>query len=273
MERWESCEAEFINYKKNGEEFWIHVSMAPVQNTEGEYSNWVCVGRDITSRKEHEEELRDSLKEKETLLMEVHHRVKNNLAIVSGMMQLQAFQEDNEYVKEKLNDSMSRIKTMGSIHELLYQSSSFSRIKIDQNIRQLISNLTDTFQLSIDLDIEYNLQPIELNINQAIPCSLILNEVVTNIFKHAFKERDTGTLSVNLIDRNEEIHIEIKDNGRGLPDDFKTASRENSLGLTLINTLTTQLNAEYVYKSVDPGTSFTLSFKKAEVKGIGNVHL
>ncbi|MFH5832542.1 PAS domain S-box protein [Halalkalibaculum sp. DA384] len=273
MERWESCETEFINYTKEGEKFWIHVSMAPVKEKDGEYSHWVCVGRDVTNRRQRERELKVSLAEKETLLLEIHHRVKNNLAVVSGMMQLQAFGEEDERVRQKLIESVSRIQTMASIHELLYQSESFSRLSLDENIEQLVSTIIDTVQVAIDLDVSYKLDPVILNINQAIPCSLIVNEVVTNALQHAFNGRDIGQLWIDLDEKKDRIEVRIKDNGRGLPDNFGTISLDNSLGLKLIDTLATQLDGTYSYKTQEPGALFTLSFEKAEVKGVGNVHL
>lgn len=124
--------------------------------------------QDITERKKAELELVESLAEKETLLQEIHHRVKNNLAVVSGMMQLQAFEEEDENLREKLTDSMGRIKTMASIHELLYQSESFSKVEADKNIKKLVTEIVHAFQTDIQLDLHFDLQNISLNINQAI---------------------------------------------------------------------------------------------------------
>ncbi|NIT61996.1 MAG: PAS domain S-box protein, partial [Aliifodinibius sp.] len=220
MDSWESCDAEFINYKKDGEEFWIRVSMTPVQGPENSLY-WVCVGRDITERKKDEKQLRKSLKEKETLLLEIHHRVKNNLAVVAGMMQLQAFDEDNQKFRERLFDSVARIQTMGSIHELLYQSESFSNLDFGDNLRKLVNNISETFQTDFELDVHFEVDSITLNINQAIPSSLIVNEVITNILKHAFED-DTqeGRITVSAREDNEAVTLSIKDNGKGIPPDF-----------------------------------------------------
>lgn len=118
-----------------------------------------------------------------------------------------------------------------------------------------------------------DLQKISLNINQAIPFSLIINEVTTNVMEHAFVDQNQGTLSVSLAEEDNVISIHIVDNGKGLPDNFENISNSNSLGLKLINTLSTQLQAEYTYESLDEGTLFTFSFEKADVKGIGNARL
>lgn len=272
MKQWEACEAEFINYKKSGEEFWVHVSMTPVQGPDN-MNYWVCVGRDITDRKEGEEQLVESLKEKETLLLEIHHRVKNNLAVVSGMMQLQAFEEEDESIKNKLYDSVVRIQTMGNIHELLYQSESFTELAFHENLEKLIHQIRDTFNTNTTLETNFDLDRVNLNINQAIPCSLIVNEVVTNVLKHAFKDNETGTLTVSLSEYDDTIHLSVQDDGKGLPPDFEKNQSGQSLGLKLIDTLTSQLEADYEYVGLENGAKFNLEFRKAEIKGIGNAHL
>ncbi len=273
MDNWESCDAEFINYKKDREEFWIRVSMTPVQGPENSLY-WVCVGRDITERKKDEKQLRKSLKEKETLLLEIHHRVKNNLAVVAGMMQLQAFDEDNQKFRERLFDSVARIQTMGSIHELLYQSESFSNLDFGDNLRKLVNNISETFQTDFELDVHFEVDSITLNINQAIPSSLIVNEVITNILKHAFED-DTqeGKITVSAREDKEAVTLSIKDNGKGFPPDFDKVMNNKTLGLQLINTLAQQLDADYSYESIEEGARFKLSFQKADLKGIGSAHI
>lgn len=222
-------------------------------------------------KKKRDQQIRESLKEKETLLAEVHHRVKNNLAVVSGMMQLQAFEETDEDLRNKLFDSVARIQTMAAIHELLYKSNSFSNLRLDENIQKLVSNITDTFQSAKKIDISYNLDVIKLNVNQAIPCSLIINEVVTNSLKHAFE--DIGTISIQLWEEQNKIHLTIADNGKGLPANYHQLMHKGSLGFKLIDTLSKQLEATYGFYSDENGTKFSLSFNRAEIKGVGNAHL
>lgn len=217
-----------------------------------------------------ERNLQASLSEKETLLMEIHHRVKNNLAIVSGMMQLQALGEDNWRLRQKLNDSVGRIKTMGIIHELLYRSESFSRLRADENIKTLITEIAGSHRKDLDLDLRFNLHPLDLNINQAIPLSLIVNEVVTNVFKHAFEGRDEGRLSIEISEERGYVEVRIRDDGKGLPPDFGLSSESDSLGLQLIDNLSGQLEGDYDYRSVEGGTRFTLNFRKRDVKGTGS---
>ena len=222
-------------------------------------------------KKKRDQELRKSLKEKETLLAEVHHRVKNNLAVVSGMIQLQAFEEKDEDLRAKLFDSLARIQTMAAIHELLYKSNSFSNLRLDENIKKLVSNITDTFQSADSIEISFNLEAIKINVNQAIPCSLIINEVVTNALKHAFE--DTGTIRIELTEQKNHILLAITDNGKGLPDNYENLIHKGSLGFKLVDTLSKQLSAVYQFISGANGTAFSLTFDRAKVNGIGNTYL
>ncbi|MGM0546672.1 MAG: PAS domain S-box protein [Bacteroidota bacterium] len=224
-------------------------------------------------KKKRDQEIRESLKEKETLLAEVHHRVKNNLAVVSGMMQLQAYDESNKALKDKLFDSVTRIQTMAAIHELLYQSNSFSNLRLDENIERLIDNIFETFQSKASVSLDLTLEPLPLNVNQAIPCSLIVNEVTTNALKHAFDEEKQGKLTVFLSEKENQINLKISDNGRGLPSDFDKLVEQGSLGFKLIDTLSSQLEGSYEFKSDGTGTQFSLTFNRAEIKGIGSAHL
>jgi PAS domain S-box-containing protein len=221
--------------------------------------------RDITERKQQQKQLLDSLKEKETLLAEIHHRVKNNLAVVAGLLGLQSLNEQKKEVKDSLNDCINRIQTISTIHELLYQSESFSKLNFSDNIRLLVTGILDTFKGKTDIDVLFNCDTIQLNIKQAIPCSLILNEVLTNILKHAFPGRLEGLIEVSLEKdtENNSITIAIKDNGAGLPEHFNPES-SGSMGMTLINLLSQQIDARYNYTNLEYGTLFTITFKEGD---------
>ncbi len=269
MNKWKACEAEFVNYKKDGTEFWINTSMVPVAKADGGYSHWVAIGRNITDRKKYEQELQESIHEKEVLLSEIHHRVKNNLAVVSGMMHLQAFDEKNKEVQLRLYDSIFRIQTMATIHELLYQSESFSQLIFSEIIGKLVQGVHNTLENGKNISIEIEKTKIELNINQAIPCSLIINEVITNIYKHAFTGRDYGSIYVKISEKNDEITLEISDDGIGLPEDLNT-EEAGSLGMHIINILAKQLEGTCRFESDQKGTKFHLVFQKKQNKGSGN---
>ncbi|REL29130.1 PAS domain S-box protein [Rhodohalobacter sp. SW132] len=269
MKNWEICNIELINYKKDGTPIWINTSLVPVADEEGNYVQWVSIGRDVSRQKAYEKRLEDSLDEKEVLLSEIHHRVKNNLAVISSLMQLQAFNATDEELEKKLHDSVFRVSTMATIHEILYQSGNFSKLNFSEIIEKLIHNLEKV--LGGDTVIEHCVekQPIELNINQAIPCSLMINEVITNVYKHAFKGREKGKLNVRLELKDGEVFLEIADNGIGLPE-YAEVGNTDSLGLHLIQVLTTQLKGESDLSSDENGTRFTLSFQKMDVSGIGS---
>jgi two-component sensor histidine kinase len=196
----------------------------------------------------HKNEIENSLSEKETLLAEIHHRVKNNLAVISGMLQLQSFKEtDNEFQK-KLMDSTLRIKSMANIHEQLYQSQSFSKMDFETGLKNLVQTIIETMSDGKSVQTEFDTQPVNLNINQAVPCSLIVNEVVTNSLKHAFTNNNEGCISVYLKQNESDLELRITDNGPG----FKNGSqshKSSSLGLELIHTLAHQLGADYEYRS------------------------
>ncbi|HLR25720.1 MAG TPA: PAS domain-containing protein [Fodinibius sp.] len=220
-------------------------------------------------KKKKEKQIRKSLREKETLLTEVHHRVKNNLAVVSGLMQLQAYDQDSSKIKDKLFDSVARIQTMAAIHELLYKSDSFSELRLDENVRKLVSSVSKALNAGHQIKLDFNLEAVTLNINQAIPCSLIINEVVTNALKHAFDD-DKGIITINLSEERSTIFLSITDNGKGLPDHFNGSAEYETLGFQLINTLATQLEAQYQFSSQNGGTTFSIHFERAKAKSTGS---
>jgi PAS domain S-box-containing protein len=255
----------YKHQKKNGDiiDVEIRASLIDYNGRKAE----LVLANDTTEKRIYQENLLKSLKEKETLLAEIHHRVKNNLAIVSGMMQLQSYQNDDLELQSKLMDSVSRIQTMAAIHEHLYQANSFSHINFAENLNSLINNIIVTFQSDLQLSLDFDCSPVTLNINQAVPCSLIVNEVVTNILKHAFKGRSEGSIHVLLVVDGDNMKLTIKDNGVGLPEDF-TPDSDASLGLLLIKILTEQLGGVSNYSSSNEGTSFELSFEaKPDITG------
>ncbi|MDZ7682682.1 MAG: PAS domain S-box protein [Fodinibius sp.] len=258
--------------KADGEKIWVEVNEAPITEN-GQTVAIVGSLTDITERKNVEREISHALKEKETLLAEVHHRVKNNMAVVSGMMQLQAFKEDKPEIKAKLLDNVARIGTMASIHEHLYQSENFSTLKFSENLQSLSKKLVNTMQVDTAVTIETDLEMVELNLNQAIPCSLIVSEVITNALKHAFDGREQGKLTLELQQVDNTFRLEISDNGVGIPEHYSKGDTESSLGIHLIQKLSNQLKGEYDYRSTGEGTVFTLEFEKAEVKGSGSAHI
>ncbi|MEQ8523858.1 histidine kinase dimerization/phosphoacceptor domain -containing protein [Gracilimonas sp.] len=214
----------------------------------------------------HQDELENSLKEKNILLAEIHHRVKNNLAVISGMLQIQSFKETDDRIQKKLLDSTLRIKSMANIHEQLYQSNSFSNMDFDSGLRNLVHTILETLDNHSKIEPEFNIEPINLNINQAVPCCLIVNEVLTNSIKHAFTDKQSGLISINLHKNRQHITLKIMDNGVGFTENTEQQNQD-SLGMVLIQTLAQQLEAEYEYRSRESenGVLFNLTFKLIDI--------
>ncbi|MGM0547346.1 MAG: sensor histidine kinase [Bacteroidota bacterium] len=251
---------EFINYKKDGTPYWVELDMAPFPTKQEQYEYWVGINRDISDRKQYEHQLKKSLKEKETLLTEVHHRVKNNLAIISGLLQMQVFNTEDDNLLEKLKESQSRIQSIAMVHEKLYSSESFSEIALDQYIDELMDWISASISdVKKDITIEKEIDAVYLTVNQAIPCGLLLNELITNCYKHAFNDQEEGHIRVFVEKSGSEVALSVEDNGSGLRDDFNI-DEESSLGMTIINTLTHQLNGTLEIDSDSGGTKFKLIF-------------
>ncbi|MEX0608876.1 MAG: PAS domain S-box protein [Balneolaceae bacterium] len=241
---------------------WLEATITNLMD-DSAVQGFVANSRDVTERQIKQEEIIDSLKEKETLLAEIHHRIKNNLSVLTGLLQLQASKENNEEVIERLFDSVARIHTMASIHEQLYQSHNFSSIEFADRIELLALNIQKAFESKKKIKLNFQCESVELSISHALTCSLITNEILTNIFKHAFSEVEKGKITIKLKKINEGLaKMTISDNGKGLPADFDLKA-SSSLGLTLIHMLAEQLRAEYSFDADKSGTEFNLLFKIA----------
>lgn len=265
---------ELIKRKKNGTKFIFSASLSPVENDEGFITNFIIMGQDITSFRETQEKLKNALEEKNVLLSELHHRVKNNLAVVSGMMQLQAFNENDDNLKSKLFSSAGRIKAMATMHELLYESKSLNRISFDQVIGRIVQHVSGVHKNEVKVELKWDLDEVELNVNQAHPCTLIMYEVISNAYKHAFKSLENGKIEIQMHSLNDEIIISIRDNGIGMKKNYlELGKQKSSTGYQLLNSLLKQLRANYRYFSDDTGTRFLLNFKKENIRGISNANI
>ncbi len=205
--------------------------------------------------------LNSELEEKETLLAEIHHRIKNNLAVISGLLQLEGFNTENADTQKVLQNSHMRIRSMVSIHELLHKSGDYNNVSFAPFIEGLLDNNNRLFKLE-KKKIRFNpsIEEVSLSINQAIPAALILNELVTNACKHAFHERDSGKIDIQIHQTKSRVSFRINDNGIGLPEDFELGT-QSTIGFTLINILSKQLEAKTTI-DVKKGTSFTITFDK-----------
>ncbi len=218
----------------------------------------VMVVRDITERKETEDNIKASLEEKKVLLREIHHRVKNNMQIISSLLNLQTKYISDEKVVDILKESQNRVKSMAMVHETLYQSEGFAKIGFSGYIKNLVTYLLQSYTDRDHVDVITDVDDVFLDIDTAIPCGLIINELVTNSLKHAFPNRTNGKISIKLMRGDNKFILEVKDNGIGFPKllDFRNTE---SLGLQLINSLVMQLDGNIQLK-INSGTEFRIVF-------------
>jgi two-component sensor histidine kinase/HAMP domain-containing protein len=216
----------------------------------------VCVAQDISARKEVEAQLRQSLEEKDVLLREIHHRVKNNLQVISSLLYVQAKTLEDPEVQQRFVDSQERIRSMAAIHEQLYESDNLAEVDFAAYLDALLTRLFRSHQVNgvvraLDAD------PVPLAIDQAIPAGLIVNELVSNALEHAFRDEDGGTLAVRFHVTDGTGTLCVEDDGAGASlDAMETGS---SLGLRLVRGLVRQLNGDLALDT-DGGVSATVTF-------------
>lgn len=241
---------------------WVEWTDRKLFDKEGNFIGFQSVGRDITDRKHWVEKMQDSLREKEILLQEIHHRVKNNMQVISSLLKLQSSKLDNEEIKELFMESYNRVRSMALIHENLYQSSDLSRIDFYSYTKSLLNNLTLTYGIDKrKIKFNFEIKSIFLDIGTAIPCGLIINELISNSLKYAFPDGREGEISISLDFDKESGYYEmiIQDNGIGLPKDFDFEN-SSTFGLELVHILTEQLHGKIEIKN-ENGTFVKFIFK------------
>jgi len=201
--------------------------------------------------------LEKSLSEKEILLKEVHHRVKNNLQIISSLLNLQKSYIKDDTTLNFLNDSQNRIKTMALIYEKLYQSEDLVRIDFSEYVRSLVSHLIRSYGSADRIKLKVDVDDVQLNIDMAIPCGLIINELVSNSLKHAFPD-GKGEIRVEMHRNNGELRLVVSDNGIGMSEKIYF-QKIDTLGLQLVNTLANQLSGS-IKLHREEGTEFEITF-------------
>ena len=244
---------------RDGSEKSIADSGAPILDRDGNVLGVVLVFRDITEEKLAEEQILASLKEKEVLLSEVHHRVKNNMAVISSLLALQSeYVYDKKYL-DMFNESQSRIRSMSLVHEKLYMSDDFAHVDVRDYVSSLAHNVRSTFMGKKNVSININAEAMGLDIDNLIPCGLIINEILTNAFKYAFNDTEDPEIGISMVKvDNDNVSLTIKDNGIGLPEGFDI-SRSKGLGLKLVHILAKQLDGKLEVMG-NNGTTFRLTF-------------
>lgn len=248
----------------HGENRYLEASVTLKEDSDGAPAGFRGVIRDITERKKNERKIKESLREKEVLLGEIHHRVKNNLAVISGLLFLQADKTNDKKARQLLKQSESRIHSMALIHEMLYNNQTFSSIDPDTYIRQLIHFISENLRAEKPVSTKVETGKIELDMNTAIPCALIINELLTNAYKYAFNECESGEITVKFLREENHYRLEVSDNGVGIPKEVDLQNpQEEGLGLFLVKTLVKQMNGKLEIFNRN-GTTFRILFAPEE---------
>ena len=201
--------------------------------------------------------LEKELEQKSTLIKEIHHRVKNNFAVVSGLIGLQKQKAKDAYHEELLNELRAKIISIAGVHEIVYNNRSYSEVDAHQYILKLTEQLKDFYQTDDQkIELIVSVDECELTIETMIPIALIINEVLTNSYKHAFKDTTQGTIDLTMTNANGKLTLTIKDHGKGFQPEMKTA--DEMLGLEIIKSLVEQLGGEYSYEG-ENGAVFTMT--------------
>ena len=249
------------NFRRDGTALWVAWTNAPLYDTGGRKAGILCIGNDKTRQKRAEDLLKQSLKEKELLLQEIHHRVKNNLQVISSLLNLQGEYSRASDFDEVIRNCQNRITSIALVHEQIYMSENLAGVEMRPYLRSLLSILFDSYdidprRISSTMEIE----EIGLPIDTAVPLGLILSELVSNSLKHAFPDGREGTVSIVLRRTPEVIYIEVADDGIGIPD-READNHSGTLGLTLVEALCAQISCTLAVSS-GRGTRWTLELSR-----------
>ena len=254
---------EFISERtqKSGKKIIRQILLYPIKDTNNNVMEISGIGFDITENKINEEKITQSLKEKNVLLKEVHHRVKNNMQVISSILNLQSSYVRDTYALNLLKECQNRIKSMAFIHESLYQTKNFESVNFSEYVTTLSKNLVHTYSINTKkVKLILTLDELMLNLDASIPCGLIINEIISNSLKYAFPDNRDGIIFVTLgVDKNK-VKIEVGDNGIGIPENVDIKNTQ-TLGLQLVDTLVEQLSGTVKLKR-SKGTVFSIEFNK-----------
>jgi two-component sensor histidine kinase len=245
--------------RRDGSEFPVEISLSPLHTEQGTLVTSII--RDTTERRQTEERIKASLREKEVLLKEIHHRVKNNLQVTCSLLKLQSAYIQDKQALQMFAESQNRLRSMALVHEKLYQSSDLSRVNFSEYVQSLAALLFRSYSVDFNrIRLQVEADEAFLTIETAVPCGLILNELLSNCLKHAFPERRPGEIRIQIIGSpgGDWLTMAVTDNGVGLPPGFNVEKSE-TLGLQLVRTLARQLNTR-LEVSAGRQTEFKIRF-------------
>ncbi|QSA98480.1 sensor histidine kinase [Methylococcus sp. EFPC2] len=253
---------ESVRLRKDGSIVDVWLTTSPVKDMRGNVIGASKIVRDISERKRVEQKILDSLREKEVLLQEIHHRVKNNLAVISSLFYLQATYTSDEPTIKILKESQDRVRSMALVHESLYGSQNLAAVDFAEYARRLSVQLVQSYSLPAgEIHLSTDMAPVRMSIDLAVPCGLILNELVTNAVKHAFPGSRGGRIDLALHCNEDGTGVLIvADDGIGLPPDL-VVEKSPSLGLRLIRSLARQIDARFELLPAHPGTQARLTLR------------
>ncbi|TVQ67963.1 MAG: PAS domain S-box protein [Balneolaceae bacterium] len=241
---------------------YYQTKMSPMRNENGDIIGLVGIGRDITDTKKMQEQLSRSLKEKNILIAEIHHRVKNNMAIISSLLNLQSGYAEGEETRRLLQETETRVRTMALVHELVYEGDNFTDIAMHDLLQRLVNLLERSFQMP-DKHIRTSLQSddITMDMSSSIPLALLVNELVTNSWKHGFNGAREGLIRVSFLRKNGQFELRVHDNGSGVSQEqVEKLRRPSSFGYTIINGLVQQLKGTLDYDNSGEGLAVIIRF-------------
>ena len=243
----------------NLKNIWISSTLTPIYDEADQLKKLVVVDTDITIGKNMQKQIEASLKEKDVLLKEIHHRVKNNLQIIISLLNLQSGYIKDEHTLKAVKEGQNRVRSMALVHEKFYQSEELSEINFAEYIEKLCQFLYQSYGDKTDrIHVEISGDKLCLDMDTAMPCGLLINEVVSNSYKYAFPGESRGTIKVEMMRDGKKAGLRISDDGIGLPPGFQVETSE-SLGMQLIQALTSQLDGE-LKVSTTKGTTFEVTF-------------
>ena len=237
----------------------------PVFGDDGEVQSVVATTVDVTEKRAAEERLKQSLKEKENLLREIHHRVKNNLQVASSLLSLQAREAESEEVAKELNEGARRIRGMALVHEKLYQSADLANVEFSEFLEEMVTQHFGSYGLHTGrIELKTEMQPVSLAVDQAVVCGQIASELLSNAIKHAFPEGAHGSICISIRPSGKRgVELRVTDDGIGLPEGMEPEDPK-SLGMWLVRTFTQQIDGEVQFESAaGEGTDVRVEFERS----------